>query len=96
MAQVKRIMITLPDNLLQEMDGVARQEKRNRSELIREVMKRYIEERRRFELRERLKEGYRTMAGLSLELAAEALTAENEALALYEEALATSDGTEGA
>lgn len=94
--QVRRIMITLPDSLLQEVDGIARQENRNRSEFIREAMRRYIEEKRRLELRERLKEGYRKMAGLNLELAGEAVAAENEALALYEEVLARGNGTEGA
>ncbi|MDK2930389.1 MAG: CopG family transcriptional regulator / antitoxin EndoAI [Bacillota bacterium] len=94
--QVRRIMITLPDSLLQEVDGVAKQENRNRSEFIREAMRRYIEEKRRLELRERLKEGYRKMAGLNLELAGEAVAAENEALALYEEVLARGNGTEGA
>lgn len=96
MAQVKRIMITLPDSLLQEVDGIARQEKRNRSEFIREAMRRYIQEKSRLELRERLKEGYRKMARLSLEIAGEAVAAENEALALYEEVLAASDGIQGA
>ncbi|MBC7083408.1 MAG: ribbon-helix-helix protein, CopG family [Bacillota bacterium] len=89
-------MITLPDSLLQEVDGVAKQENRNRSEFIREAMRRYIEEKRRLELRERLKEGYRKMACLNLELACEAVAAENEALALYEEVLARGNGTEGA
>lgn len=92
MAQVKRIMITMPDSLLQEVDGLARQEKRNRSEFIREAMRRYIEEKRRLELRDKLKEGYRQMAGLNRELAEESLAAGNEALALYEEVLARSNG----
>jgi len=94
--QVKRIMITLPDSLLQEVDGVAKRENRNRSEFIREAMRCYIEEKRRLELRERLKEGYRKMASLNLELATEAVAAENEALALYEEVLARGNGTDGA
>ncbi len=96
MAQARRIMITLPDSLLREVDGIARDEKRNRSEFIREAMRRYIEERRRHELAERLRKGYREMARLNLELAGEAVAAENEALGLYEEVLARGDGTRGA
>ena len=74
------------------MDGLARQENQNRSEFIREVMRRYIAERRRMELRERLKEGYRTMAQLNRELAEEGSSASEQAFALYEEVLARSDG----
>ena len=92
MAQVKRVMITMPDSLLEEVDGLARQENQNRSEFIREVMRHYIAERRRMELRERLKEGYRTMAQLNRELAEEGSSASEQAFALYEEVLARSNG----
>ena len=92
MAQVKRVMITMPNSLLEEVDGLARQENRNRSEFIREVMRCYIDERRRMELRERLKEGYRTMSQLNRELAEEGSSAAQQSLALYEEVLARSNG----
>ncbi|MGV2806338.1 ribbon-helix-helix protein, CopG family, partial [Clostridium perfringens] len=35
MQNTKRIMISLPDHLLQEVDGIAQLENSNRSELIR-------------------------------------------------------------
>jgi len=70
-AQVKRIMITLPDNLLAEMDGIAAAEKSNRSELIREAMRFYLAERKRQQLREQMKKGYQEMARINRELAAE-------------------------
>ena len=44
MAQTKRIMISLPNTLLQEVDGIANQENINRSQLIREAMRFYINE----------------------------------------------------
>jgi len=48
-------------------------------------MRCYIDERRRMELRERLKEGYRTMAQLNRELAEEGSSAAEQAFALYED-----------
>ena len=92
MAQVKRVMITMPDSLLEEVDGFAKQQNRNRSEFIREVMRCYIDERRRIELRERLKEGYRKMSQLNRELAEEGAFTCEEAFALYEEVLSRSNG----
>jgi len=84
-ARTKRIMISLPQNLLKEVDGVVEMEKRTRSEFIREAMKLYLQERRKRQIRERMQEGYMEMARLNLALANEALSAENEADRLAEE-----------
>lgn len=85
MPRTKRIMISLPHNLLQEVDGVVEMEKRTRSEFIREAMKLYLQERRKKQIRERMQEGYMEMARLNLDLANEAISAENEADRLAEE-----------
>ncbi len=79
MAETRRIMISLPSNLLQEVDGIVATEKRTRSEFIREAMKLYLHERRKNYIRERMQKGYLEMAQLNLTLANEALEAENEA-----------------
>ena len=42
MARTRRIMISLPQNLLKEVDGVVEMEKRTRKEFIREAMKLYL------------------------------------------------------
>ncbi len=42
----KRIMISLPDHLLQEVDGIVAMENSNRSEFIRQAMKLYVGERK--------------------------------------------------
>jgi len=81
----KRIMISLPQNLLREVDGVVELERKTRSEFIREAMKLYLQEREKKQIRERLQEGYMEMARLNLYLANEALNAENEAGRLAEE-----------
>ena len=78
MAEVKRIMISLPDNLLEEVDGIVASEKVNRSEFIREAMRIYIEQRKRQVIREQMKKGYKEMAKLNLALADESQRLEEE------------------
>lgn len=77
--KTKRIMISLPGNLLSEVDGVVASEKRTRSEFIREAMKLYLRERKKKQIRERMQKGYQEMAKLSLTLSSEAVYAEHEA-----------------
>ena len=79
MVETKRIMISLPQNLLQEVDGVAATEKRSRSEFIREAMKLYLQERNKQQIREQMRKGYQEMAGINLSLAQEAAAVEDEA-----------------
>ncbi|WP_341473894.1 CopG family ribbon-helix-helix protein [Desulfofundulus thermobenzoicus] len=86
MAQVKRIMISLPDNLLAEVDGIVAAERLNRSELIREAMRLYIAERKRRQLREQMKKGYLEMASINLALAVEQYRLEAEVVRQYERA----------
>lgn len=85
MAETKRIMISLPHNLLQEVDGVVAKEKRTRSEFIREAMKLYLRERKKQQIREKMERGYRDMAGINLSLARESVEAENESIRIAEE-----------
>ncbi|WP_066496002.1 CopG family ribbon-helix-helix protein [Abyssisolibacter fermentans] len=65
MAQTKRIMISLPDSLLKEIDGIVYIEKKNRSQFIREAMRLYIRERKKMQIRESLKVGYEEMGELN-------------------------------
>ncbi|WP_028309726.1 ribbon-helix-helix protein, CopG family [Desulfitibacter alkalitolerans] len=88
MSRVKRIMISIPENLLKEVDGLANREKRNRSEFIREAMKLYISEQNKRNIREQMKKGYQEMAQINLCLAVENYEVENEAQEYYEEKLA--------
>ena len=41
-----RILISMPEKFLQEIDGVAENESRSRSELIREALRTYIQKTR--------------------------------------------------
>lgn len=84
MAELKRIIVSLPHNLLQEIDSIVSQERCSRSEFIREAMRLYIEEKRKREVREQMKKGYLAMAQINLEIAEEFLEIENKTQGNYE------------
>lgn len=75
----KRIMISLPDHLLQEVDGIVAMENSNRSEFIRQAMKLYVGERKKRYIREAMQRGYMEMAKINLTMASEAFHAEEDA-----------------
>ena len=77
--QTKRIMISLPDHLLEEVDGVAELENSNRSELIRQAMKLFLHERKKRLIRDSMQRGYMEMAKINLLMASEAFHAEEDA-----------------
>ncbi|OEF95960.1 CopG family ribbon-helix-helix protein [Desulfuribacillus alkaliarsenatis] len=72
-------MISIPANLLQEVDGVVQTENTNRSEIIRNAMKMYLSERKKRQIRESMQRGYMEMADINLNIASEAMHAEEEA-----------------
>lgn len=88
MAESKRIIISLPNSLLQEVDDIVSMEERNRSEFIREAMKLYIRERRKIQIRETMKNGYREMGAMNLALSEIGLDLDVNALTKYEANLA--------
>ncbi len=69
MAETKRIMVSLPNSLLEEVDFIVSMEKKNRSEFVKEAMKLYIREKRRLEVSQKLKDGYVEMSKINLALA---------------------------
>lgn len=78
MAELKRIMISIPNSLLQEVDGIIAMEKLSRSQFVREAMRLYIEERKRKAVRDMMRRGYQEMAVINLTLAEEGLSADVE------------------
>lgn len=72
-------MISLPQQLLQEVDGMVEKENSNRSEFIRQAMKLYLYERKKRLIREMMQRGYMEMAKINLNIASEAFEAEEEA-----------------
>jgi CopG family transcriptional regulator/antitoxin EndoAI len=75
-AELKRIMISIPNSLLQEVDGIIAMEKLSRSQFVREAMRLYIEDRKRKAIRDIMRKGYQEMAVINLSLAEEGLFAD--------------------
>jgi CopG family transcriptional regulator/antitoxin EndoAI len=84
MADLKKIIVSLPDNLLEEVDYFVALENKNRSEFIREAMKLYIRERERIRVREQLKAGYLKMADINKKFAEMGLCEDYRDFIIYE------------
>ena len=87
MAELRKILITLPDNLLKEVDSIVSMEKTNRSEFVREAMRLCIRQRKIIEMRDRMKKGYQEMAEINIMLAEMCFEADDEQERRYEESL---------
>lgn len=87
MSGVKRILISLPESLLKEVDAMVAEQGGSRSGFIRDAMKLYIAQQHRMSLREKMKQGYREMAVINQEWASFALSADSMTLEAYEKSL---------
>jgi CopG family transcriptional regulator/antitoxin EndoAI len=67
----KRIIITVPENLLCEVDHITEDECKNRSQVVREAIILYLSERKKVLMKEQMKKGYLEMAEINLTLACE-------------------------
>lgn len=84
---LRKIIVSVPDNLLKEIDLVIIEDRTNRSHFTREAMKYYLRERRRAVIREELKRGYIEMAEINSWLTEICLEADNDQQICYEERL---------
>lgn len=73
-------MISIPNSLLQEVDGIIAMEKLSRSQFVRDAMRLYIEERKRKAVRDMMRKGYQEMATINLALAEEGLLIDSDVL----------------
>ncbi|MBR3933388.1 MAG: ribbon-helix-helix protein, CopG family [Clostridia bacterium] len=88
MARHKKILISIPDTLLDETDNMAYSQNINRSEFIREALRLYIYEKKKNDIANKLKKGYEEMAKINLEHSNYCLESDNAQLQLYEDRLA--------
>ncbi len=88
MSRQKKILISLPEGLLDEADNMAYSQNINRSEFIREAMRLYIREKKKAEIVQKLKKGYEEMAELNLEYSELGFAGDACQLKHYEEKLA--------
>lgn len=87
MAEIRRITVSLPNSLLKEVDVMVPVEYQNRSDFIAEAMKRFISEKKKIDIIEKLKEGYMEMSRINLTLAEMGLEQDILDLVIYEENL---------
>lgn len=87
MAESRKILISLPEQLLEEVDTIVSVEKINRSEFVRKTIRLYLRERRKIEVRERLIKGYQEMAEINIKLSEIWVEADNDLQKKYEERL---------
>ncbi len=80
MSASKRIIITVSQNLLAEVDDIMVTECKNRSEIVREAIRFYLKERKKNLMIEKMKKGYMEMAEINLRIASENIGIEEEAL----------------
>lgn len=85
--QQRKIIVSLPESLLSQIDDFVCKENTNRSKLIREATKLYMQQKRKEELAEEMKKGYIEMGKINLSYAEHCLVADNEVLYSYEEKL---------
>jgi len=85
----KRVMISLPDSLLKDIDGFIKEDSSNdRSEFIKEAMRLYLKEKKRQEIREKLRDGYLEMSDFNQKLADEGIEYDTQVMIYYEDSLA--------
>lgn len=94
MAETRRIIVCLPESIIEEVDDIVLNEKKNRSDFIKEAIYSVLLERRRAGIREQMRQGYVEMAQINLTLAIDLCQAEEEATICYERKLAWSVGYE--
>ena len=86
-SECRKIIVTMPDSLLDDLDSFAQCDGISRNEMIGKAMNEYISGRKRKKLREQLKKGYEEMAAINIEWAKNCLEADNECQFEYEEKL---------
>jgi len=64
---MERVMVTIPEDLLREVDSATRQLKRNRSEVVRQALAEWLRQKKQREFDALLEEGYRESASQARE-----------------------------
>ncbi|MBM7542894.1 CopG family transcriptional regulator/antitoxin EndoAI [Amphibacillus cookii] len=78
-ANMQEIVVRLPENLLNEVDGLMKEEESNLNDIIIQATESYVQERKEQHIRESMQRGYMEMAKINLNIASESFLAEEEA-----------------
>jgi len=87
MSNLKKVIISLPESLLDQADRIMKEDDKNRSELVREALVLYLNERKKERIREELMHGYKAMGLLNISLSEEGIDADLADLNQYEKDL---------
>lgn len=87
MSNLKKIIVSLPETLLEQADRMMKEDKKNRSELVRDAIALYLEVRKKERIRKEMIQGYQEMGMLNLSLSEEGLEADLADLHRYEKDL---------
>lgn len=91
MTQHKKVLISVPSELLDRLDGFAKKIGTSRNEAVRCAIRRYLSEKEREETDILLKEGYLAMAKINSNYAEDCFLADCNCVASYEEKLTESE-----
>jgi CopG family transcriptional regulator/antitoxin EndoAI len=86
-SRTKKIVVSIPNNLLEQVDCIISLENKNRSEFIRDAMRLYIRERENIRLIDQLKNGYVQMAEINIKFAEMGIYEDYEDFVVYEKRL---------
>jgi len=59
---MEKILVTIPDDLLVKLNSIAENQKKNRSQVVREAVAYYIKKEKQLEQERLMAEGYREMS----------------------------------
>lgn len=76
---MERVMLTMPADLLGEVDALAERTGRKRSQLVREALRELLDRERRLRFEQLLAEGYRELSAEASQTIEDAASAQNEA-----------------
>jgi len=91
MPNFKKIIVSVPEDVLKQADCVAKEEDITRSELIRQGIALYLGEHKKRILREKMKRGYTEMGMINLTLSEEGMEYAVSDLVAYEKKLLESE-----
>lgn len=91
MSEMKKIILSLPEELLEKVDDQLKYEEISRSEWIRRALILALEQAKKDRIRAQMEQGYQEMGLLNLALAEETLAADNSDFVIYETMLLESE-----
>lgn len=91
LAENKKILISIPEKLLKELDVASKNDNTTRSDFIRKSIRFYLIEKRKIEIREKMRAGYLEMSNINKSITEEYSMGDYEDFLSYETKLLGSE-----